>query len=59
MRDLALLGITVLGVAGGAIIGFALGAREGGDFNFAPLYTTPVGALIGGGIALAGALVMT
>jgi hypothetical protein len=54
--------ITIATVTGGAIIGFVIGAwigeRQGGDYNFAPLFIAPAGGMIGAiGGAVIGALV--
>lgn len=52
MTSLAIIGTTVAGAFLGGIVGFWMGEREGGDFNFAPAIYGPIGALIGGGIGV-------
>ena len=47
MRALAVFGIAVLGAGAGAWAGIAIGDRQGGDFNFAPVVYGPLGALLG------------
>lgn len=48
MHALAIIGCAISGGAVGGFIGAALGFREGGDFNFAPVIYGPFGIVIGG-----------
>lgn len=57
MEGLLIVGSAVGGGALGFFAGFALGAREGGDFNIAPVIYAPVGAVIGGFVGLVAGVV--
>lgn len=41
------IGLAALGGVVGGVVGFWVGAREGGDFNIAPAIFAPLGALVG------------
>ncbi len=41
------IGLAVVGAFGGGAIGLWWGTRDAGDYNFAPLATVPIGALVG------------
>lgn len=48
MNALAIIGCALGGGFIGAVGGMALGMREGGDFNFAPVIYAPIGAVLVG-----------
>lgn len=48
MNSLAIIGCALGGGLLGGLLGAWIGVREGGDFNFAPLFYGPMGIATGG-----------
>lgn len=47
-----IIGTTVGGGTIGFVTGFLVGLRDGGDYNFAPAFYAPMGAIIGGAVGV-------